>query len=424
MSAFAARRALRVAPALIIATLAACADENVAPPAVETISAIQAQRIAVADAGTATLRVLSAEDGTTIQNFSLGGGPASLVYTSGSSGRFVTVQQRTQNLVEVFDIGSWADGNVAYLQAPTKLSFSLNEALPTHENVNGHWKSIFFDGTGFARWIDERSKLAGNPQVAFSVNTGGPHHSGSSTLEVNGQPAFIYAPLNPAGGLPTSIVAVNASGTEIARVDNCPSMHGNGTVATAALWGCQDGAVLVRHNGTAYTATKLTPTGDLAGLGVRTVWGRGNLPWLVGRLSAPPGQPTQRVLATVNATTGEMNRLPTPTGVNDHWVAVEPHDGLVVVLGVNGTLYVYNGTTRTLVHTVPSIVPALPASGAITHQVAVVEGMAAVASPYTNEVVLVDLTTGTVRRRLSVTGQPSRLAILGPSAAGTYQRAR
>ena len=63
MSSFTARRALRVAPALIIAALAACADDNVAPPAAEAISAVQAQRIAVTDAGTATLRVLSADDG-------------------------------------------------------------------------------------------------------------------------------------------------------------------------------------------------------------------------------------------------------------------------------------------------------------------------------------------------------------------------
>jgi hypothetical protein len=421
MSRLLSARSLRLAPALLVVAAAACADENIAPPTSTSISAIEAQRIAVADAGTATLRVLSANDGSLIQNFSLSGGPASLVYASGS-GRYVTVQQRTQNLVEMFDIGSWAQGNIAQLQDPAKLTFSLNEGLPTHENVNGHWKSIFFDGTGFARWIDERSILAGNPQVAFSVNTGGPHHSGSSTLEVNGTPAFIYAPLNPAGGLPNSVVAVNASGSELARANNCPSMHGNGTVRSAALWGCQDGAVLFRHNGTSYTATKLTPSGDLAGLGVRTVWGRGDLPWLVGRLSAPPGQPTQRHLATISASTGEMNRLPTPAGVTDHWVVVEPHDGLIVVLGTNGSLYVYNGTTRTLVHTVPSIVPALPASGAITHQVEAVQGMAAVASPYTNEVVLVNLGTGTVRRRLSVTGQPSRLAILGPSASGTYQR--
>lgn len=51
------------------------------------------------------------------------------------------------------------------------------------------------------------------------------------------------------------------------------------------------------------------------------------------------------------------------------------------------------------------------------------EGLAAVASPTTGEIVLVNLGSGSVARRVPVGGAPSRIAILGATRAGNYTRA-
>jgi hypothetical protein len=162
----------------------------------------------------------------------------------------------------------------------------------------------------------------------------------------------------------------------------------------------------------------------MAGLALRNAYTGHGGSFILGQFAAFPGQPAQRVLAVINPTTGAVDRLPAlPAGVTDHWRAIEPVKGQIVLLGNNGSLYVY-GSNRQLQHTVAGVVPALPASGAMTHTVAVAEDLAAVASPSTGEVVLVNLATGAQIRRINVGGAPSRLALLGAQRAGTFTAAR
>jgi hypothetical protein len=161
----------------------------------------------------------------------------------------------------------------------------------------------------------------------------------------------------------------------------------------------------------------------MEGLALRNAYTGNGGSFILGQFAAFPGQPTQRVFATIDPATGAVHRLPAlPAGVTDHWRAVEPVKGQIVLLGTNGTLYVFNGATRQLQHTVANVVPALPTSGAMAHQVAVAEDLAAVASPSTGEVVLVNLASGAVIRRVNVGGAPSRLAMLGAQRPGSTRR--
>ncbi len=413
----------RLLPALsllLAGALAACSDDPLTPAEEEAVPAIEVQRILVADAASPSARLVAAHSGEVVASYSLSA-PASLVYRT-HSGRFGVLQQRTADRVQFVDGGVWAHDDHAHREDPALLGFQLNDGLPTHENVNGNWISIFFDGSGVARWMNEADKLAGNPRVAFEVDTGGPHHSGSATIVVNNTPYFVYAPLNPAGGLPAAVHVRNAQGDLVAEVPSCPSMHGNSAVASGVVFGCSDGMVLVRAGSGGVLAEKITPGGDMAGLGLRNAYATSGASFILGQFSALPGQPTQRVLAIIDPASGSIQRLPAlPTGVVDHWRAVEPVKGQVVLLGTDGTLYVYDAASRQLQRTVTGVVPALPASGAQPHQVAVVEDMAAVASPTTGQVVLVNLASGEVIRRIAVGGAPSRVAILGATRSGDYE---
>lgn len=419
---FAFRRATAVFAAGALAVLAACSDSPTAPldPAEALEPAINVQRLLVADAEEPQARLLALQDDAVLDTYALSA-PASYVYAS-TSGRFAGIQQRTADRVHFVDGGVWAHDDHAHREDPLLLPFQLNDGMPTHANVNGDWISVFFDGSGRAVWVNEQDMVAGSPSVAFEVATGGPHHSGSATIEVGGTPYFVYAPLNPAGGLPNAVHVRDGDGDLVADVPDCPVMHGNSATAGAAVFGCQDGMVLVRDSGSSVSAEKVTPSGEMEGLGLRNAWSASDASFILGQFSALPGQPTRRVLAIIDASSGALHPLPAlPDGVVDHFRAVESVRSQVAILGTDGTLYIYDAETRTLDHAVSGVVPNIPASGATAHQVAVVENLAAVASPSTGQVVLVDMENGSIIRRIGVGGHPSRLAILGAKEAGMYE---
>jgi len=414
------RRVRTLLVAGVVGVLAACSDSPTAPVVDELEPAINLQRLLVSDAADPLARLLDLKDNTVLETYALAA-PASYVYAS-TSGRYGGIQQRTANRVQFVDGGVWVHGEHAHRENPALLGFQLNDGLPTHANVNGDWISVFFDGSGRAVWVNEQDLVAGSPRITFEVATGGPHHSGAGTIVVNNQPYFVYAPLNPDGGLPRAVNVRNRDGQVVATVPDCPVMHGNSATTGAAVFGCQDGMVLIRPNGSTVLAQKITPTGEMAGLGLRNAWSASGASFILGQFAALPGQPTRRVLAIIETGSGALHPLPAlPTGVVDHFRAVEPVKGQVAILGTNGTLYIYNAQTRALQHTVSGVVPQLPSSGAVAHQVAVVENLAAVASPTTGQVVLVNMENGTVIRRIGVGGQPSRLAILGAQKDGMYE---
>jgi hypothetical protein len=401
-------------------TLAACSDSPSGPRIDEPESAATFQRLVVTDAQQPTARLLSLHNDSTVQTFTLSE-PSSRVYRSGS-GRFSVIQERTAGRVNFVDGGVWTDDQTAHRRGASMLGFRIADGVPSDENVMGDWMSIFFDGSGMVRWMRDSEFAAGNPRVAFEANSGRPHHGVSLTVLSGSTPFFAHSVPNDAGS-PTGVAVRNEQGQIVAQVavGECPGVHGSSAIAAGGVIGCTNGMVLLRPSGSGVTAEKITLAGDMAGLALRNAFAGQGGSFILGQFAAFPGQPAQRVLATINPSTGEVSRLPAlPAGVVDHWRAVEPVKGQIVMLGTDGRLYVFNGATRQLQHTVADVVPALPTSGAMTHQVAVAEDMAAVASPTNGQVVLVNLQTGTVVRRIAVGGAPSRLALLGAQRAGMF----
>jgi hypothetical protein len=411
-----------VAAGLTALVLTGCGDAT--GPRGTPGEAITFQRLLVADAAAPSARLIALHNDSVVDSYALDA-PASIVYRS-RGGRFGAINQRTANRVRFIDGGVWTDGAYAHRRNPAMLGFQLQDGVPSYENVNGDWMSVFFDGSGVARWMRESDFIAGAPAIALEVNTGGAHHGGAFAVLSGITPYFAHSVPNAAGA-PQGVAVRNGAGSVVAQVavGDCPGLHGNGSIGSGGVFGCNNGLVLVRASSSGATAEKVTTTGDMAGLALRNAYTAAGGSFILGQFAAFPGQPSQRVLATIDPTSGAIHRLPAlPTGVVDHWRAIEPVRGQIVLLGNDGTLFVYAGATRQLQHTIPGVVPALPPSGAQPHQVAVVEGMAAVASPTQGQVVLIDLSTGTVIRRVQVGGAPSRLTILGAQASGRYTEHR
>jgi hypothetical protein len=428
LPSFLRRPTLWTATGLVLA-VAACSDNDkpsitdpAPPPPAPTVPAVALQRLAISDNTLSSLKIVSVESGALIETVGLRGGPASLLYRS-PSGRFAVAQQRTQGLVDFIDGGIEARTAGAYRRlTPSILSWNLTGPLPTHENVNGSMISVFFDGDGVAKWINENDLLAGSPRVAQEFNSGGAHHSGSSTMLLpGGGVAFVYAPLNPAGGLPTAVVARNAAGQELARTEACPSMHGNGANSQGVVFGCVDGFILGRPSGAGASLTKITMSGELTGSGVRTVWGKTAAPFVVGRASTPGGvSPAIRQLVRIDGNTGAILPFPLPAGERDFQVVIDELTNRVSVLAHSGSVFIFNGNTAQLERTVTGVVPTIPLTGALTHTLASARDRAWVTSPTTGEVVEVNTAAGSVVRRLNVGGAPTRIAVLGVLETGTF----
>jgi hypothetical protein len=415
----------RAGVAVAAATMfAACSDGPTGTVSGPPEPAVNFQRLLVADAQVPHARLLALHNDSVLQTISLGDQPASRVYRSGS-GRFAVVQQINLGRVHFVDAGVWAENQTAFRRTPNVLGFQLADGRPSDENVHGDWVSIFFDGSGIIRWVRESELVAGNPRVAFEANSGRPHHGVSMTVVSGGTPFFAHSVPNDAGS-PTGVAVRNLQGQIVAQVPvgECPGVHGNSAIAAGGVFGCNNGMVVVRPSGTGVTAQKITLSGDMEGLALRNAYAATGASFIVGQFAAFPGQPAQRVFATIDPASGAVHRLPAfPPGVVDHWRAVEPVKGQIVILGTNGSLFVFNGATRQLQHTVANVVPALPTSGATPHQLAVAEDLAVVPSPTTGEVVLVNLSNGTVIRRVNVGGVPSRLALLGSQVGGQFSPA-
>jgi hypothetical protein len=402
--------------------LAACSDSPTGTD-LGPQEAVNFQRLLVTDAQQPTGRLIALHNDSLVQQFSFAG-PATRVNTT-SSGRFAAAIQGPEGRVNFIDGGVWTENTTGHRRDAALLGFQLSDGRPSYENVVGDWLSVYFDASGRARWLRESEMAAGSPRVAHEINTGAPHHGAAIVVMANNVPFFAHSVANAAGA-PQGMTVRNQQGQVVSEVPvgQCPGLHGNASLATGGVVGCNDGMVLVRPSGNTVQAQKITLSGDMAGLALRNAYTGHGGSFILGQFAAFPGQPAQRVLAVINPTTGAVDRLPAlPAGVTDHWRAIEPVKGQIVLLGTNGSLYVY-GSNRQLQHTVAGVVPALPTSGAMAHTIAVAEDLAAVASPSTGEVVLVNLATGAQIRRINVGGAPSRLALLGAQRAGAFTAAR
>jgi hypothetical protein len=408
----------------VVVLIGACSDGPTTPGLEAPQPAIHFQRLLVTDAQQPSGRVLALHNDSTVQSLTFGDMPTR-VYTT-SSGRFAGVHVQSQNRVQFVDGGVWTEtGSQAHRRNASVLGFQLQDTRPSYENVNGDWISVFFDGSGVARWVLESDLAAGRSRTAHEVNTGTPHHGAGIMVPANNVPFFVTSATN-ATGAPQGVTVRNQQGQIVSEVavGECPGVHGNTSIVTGGVIGCNNGMVLVRRSGASVVAEKVTLAGEMQGLALRNAYTGLGGNFILGQFAAFPGQPAQRVFAVIEPVTGAVNRLPAlPAGVTDSWRVVEPVKGQIVLLGNNGTLYVYSGTTRQLQHTVANVVPAI-VTGAAVHQVAVAEDLAAVASPTTGEVVLVNLANGTIIRRIAVGGAPSRLALLGVQRAGQYSAIR
>jgi hypothetical protein len=403
-------------------TLAACADDD--PTANEPAQdAVTFRRIAVGDNTAPSLRLFNAADFSLAQTLSTPA-PVSYLYTSGSS-RLAIYHVRTQNQVGIVDGGVFLQNGRGVRRDATLLG-TYRDSLPTHGNVNGSMFTVHFDGSGQVAFWNENSLSAGNTAPTVMVGTGGAHH-GAAVAKGNGQ-WLLTSAHNPSGTLPRGINVRNMSGAMVDSARNCPDLHGLAANATAAVYGCADGALMVEVGSNGRPAFSKLTFADDTRFGVGTVWGWNDKPLFLVRMTIR-GQPVSaatRRMGIVDPATRTLRGLTLPNNDIDVTGDLDDAGTRALVIGRSGTLYIFDGRTQQLLGQLANVVATVPATGALSHQLTAAEGRVYITNPTAGEIVEVNISapaTPTIVRRHAVGGQPVRIALLGVRAAAPVRPA-
>lgn len=407
-------RIQRVSLAALGLGLVACADDSPTDGGGPNPASPDFRRIIVTDNVTPTARVYNASDLTLATEMNLGTGPVSYLYTV-ASGRVAVFHQRTTNNVGMIDGGVFAQGNTGVRQAPAMLG-NFRDSMPTHGNFNANMFAVFFDGNGLVRFWSEADVLAGRMQPFVTVNTGGAHHGaaipkGSGTM-------LLTSPRNPAGGVPTAIYAHDLTGRIIDSVTTCAGLHGLAGNERASLYGCADGGMLVEQNAQGRPVfTRMTLEGAPT-FGVGTVWaapGKRNM-LVRATVRGQPTSATTRTMAIANPEGKWMRRITLPNSDIDVTGELDATGNYAIILGRSGALYIVNAATQQIISTLETLVPVVPATGALTHSIVAAPGVVYVTSPTQGNVLEINLSaSGTAQRgrTIAVGGAPTRVTVVG-----------
>ena len=325
---------------------------------------------------------------------------------SAGDGRHVLVS--TGEGFQVLDTGAWTSADGDHFAAEPRLTDLVFDA-PTPGHVVRHaGKTILFaDGTGDTTVFETADLLEADGELPETTTVGSPeaHHGVSIVLEDGTLLTTIGTP-----DARTGVRALDASGEETARNEECPSVHGEGTTAgEIAVFGCSDG-VLVYEAG---EFTKITAPDAYGRTGNQYVTDTSSI--AVGDYNSDPDSEgyelTQLTLVDTVAKSASIVTL--PAGVAYTWRGVARGSAdEALILGTDGALHVLDPETGEITASYPVIAPwEGPAEWQDAHPALVVLGDTAyVTDPATNSIHAVDIETGAVGASADLPATPNEIA--------------
>ncbi|WP_092807163.1 zinc metallochaperone AztD [Klenkia marina] len=313
----------------------------------------------------------------------------------------------TEEGFQVLDAGVWTDGGQSWA-GPSALTDDVFAAdTAGHVVVHGDRTVLFADGTGDITSFTTADLLTadGLPETREWTSEAA-HHGVAIELE----DGTLLSTLGDEEGR-TGVRVLDADGQETARNEQCPGVHGEGTVAgDVAVFGCEDGILI--YDG---EFTKLTAPDTYGRTG--NIFTTEDSPVAVGDYNDDPdaeGYELTRV-ALVDTTTDQLTVVPLPDGVAYTFrdLARGPQDE-AVVLGTDGALHLIDEQTGQLTASYP-VIDAWegPAEWQDPHPALKVhDGIAYVTDPAADAVHAVDLATGEVLATGDLGVTPVEIAVV------------
>jgi hypothetical protein len=322
-----------------------------------------------------------------------------------SDGRYVFAANTTG--VDIIDSGAWTwdhkDHFHYYRAEPKTIGQVPGEGTATVATgmlSTAGTTGMFFPSSGTAILVDNSALSDGEI---------------SETLRLNLQPhAGIIAPLGEGAvvtepdetGTPARLRAIDASGKELTTTE-CPAAAGTITTRVGLVIGCADGAVVATTDG-GTPALEHVPYPEGAAAPATTFNGRKGRPTVAGT-------GTGAGVWLLNTRQRVWDWLPTSAPVLTA-AAVDDADGHVVVLGTDGTVQVYDESTKERIAATGPLMPATLADPVLAGKVELtIDGQRAyVNAPVEGVVYEIDYADGArVARTLKLPTQPVHLSETG-----------
>ncbi|WP_314104626.1 zinc metallochaperone AztD [uncultured Frigoribacterium sp.] len=313
-------------------------------------------------------------------------------------GRHVLVS--TEEGFQVLDTGAWtADGtsaeSVHYTAEPELTDLVFEAPTPGHVVRHGDKTILFSDGTGDTTVFDTADLLdvssTGELPATETISSPEAHHGVSIELEDGTLLTTIGDSESRVG-----VRALDASGEETARSEECPSVHGEGTTADeVAVFGCSDG-VLLYDDG---AFTKIAAADEYGRTGNAYV--TDSSPVMLGDYNSDPDSEGYELtqLTMVDTAAASSQVLDLPDGVAYTWKGVgRTADDDALVLGTDGALHVLDVAAGSFGASYP-VIEAWegPAEWQDSHpSLSVVGDTAYVTDPASGSIHAVDVATGEV----------------------------
>ncbi|MCZ2860497.1 zinc metallochaperone AztD [Blastococcus sp. VKM Ac-2987] len=303
----------------------------------------------------------------------------------------------------LLDGGAWGephgDHDHYYTADPELTDVLFAAEKPAHVVAHAGRTVLFDDGTGDVTAFDS-ADIADPDREVLEFSTSAPHHGVAVEL-ADGRMLVSDGTEEERSG----IRILDADGEEITARDDCPSVHGEAVAADeAVVIGCQDGAVLYADG----ELTKIQSPDEYGRIGNQ--FGTESSPIVLGdyERSAEDRSSTVALLDTTTASLRLVD-LPAP-----YWYRSfgRGPNGEGLVLTYDGALQVIDPVTGTVTRSIP-------VTGAWEESddwqdphpnVVVVDGMAYVTDPATQQIHAVDVEAGEVWKSASLDVTPNELS--------------
>jgi hypothetical protein len=385
--------------ALAAVTLAGCAAAGAPASAPESSStaADSGTRVAVAyDGGVVVL------DGDTLEPVGEAELPGYLrVSTAGDAGGHVFVT--TDGGFHVLDTGI-DSGEVAFTGEV------FDAATPGHVTPHAGRTALFDDATGDVRIFDTDAIGTGELPAFDTLTSEAAHHGVAIELSDGTSLSTIGTAESRSG-----VRHLDADGTELARDETCPGVHGEGAVKDeAVVFGCEDGVLLFSDG----AFTKLDAPDEFGRTGNAYV--TDSSPIAVGDYKTDPDAEGYLLseLTLIDTRAQALSVVQLPEGVEYTWRGVgrDERDG-IVLLSADGSLYSLD-EAGAVQESWPVIEPwESPVEWQNPHPgLKVVGDIAYVSEPAANSIHAVDLHSGEIIASQELDVVPGEFVVVGAGA--------
>ncbi|AMY21822.1 hypothetical protein J2W54_004430 [Rhodococcus fascians] len=389
------RRASVTALALgAVATLAACSSGTT--PAAESTAIAAGPRVAVSYEG--GLRVLDADTFETVADFD------SEEYTR------LNLAGDDRNVMVTTSEGFRVLDTAAGTTEQPQLTDTVFEAeKPGHVVRHGGKTILYADGTSDTTIFDTAAleSADGLPETE-SIPGVDAHHGVSIVLEDG---TFLTTVGNSNGR--TGIEVRDASGAVVAKNDQCPGVHGEGTAeGEIVVFGCENGALIYDKGQITKLDAPDQPYGRTGNAYVSET-----SPLIVGDYKDDPDAEGSllHAVTVIDPAAKTLDVVKLPDGAEYTWrgVARGPGD-LAYIIGSDGAVHVFDPTTKTFTASYP-VIDAWegPAKYQDAHPgISIAGDTAYVTEPAGNSIHAVDLTTGNVTESKQLDVTPNEFVVV------------